>query len=154
MFFDWENDWHGRTFQVSGEMNHKTRDDGAVAPHPAGRAEGRYAPPFQLTVCLPTRLAVCFQPACSLAGREERGVVAPSSRSSAASWAIPATHFLPPPRAAGRAIRPLRGEITCSFLFMTRRVVAAVRRVKGGDGESEQGLRAQDGGVRRTTTRR
>ena len=45
--------------------------------------------------------------------------------------AMPADHSPPPPRAAGRSIRPLRGEIACSLIFITCRVVAAVRRVLG-----------------------
>ena len=54
--------------------------------------------------------------------------------------AMPITHSPHSLRAAGRSIRPLRVEIACLFLCRTRCIIAVVRRVKGGDGESEQGF--------------
>ena len=47
-------------------------------------------------------------------------------------------------RAAGHSTRPLRGETVCLLPCMTRYVVAAVCRVRGGGGENEPGLRARD----------
>eukprot|EP01043_Picozoa_sp_COSAG02_P022092 COSAG02_NODE_1137_length_14313_cov_6.111369_20_plen_197_part_00 len=120
----------------------------AAAAFPSLAARSRPFDPAAVRLsrlfCAPTRLFVCIQLVCRLAGREGRGVASSSSRSSAASWAMPAAHTTPSPRATGRSTRPLRGEIACSLRYMTCCVVVAVRRVKGGDRNSGQGLRARD----------